>query len=176
MYSASRTVKQRRRINQREKMIEGIKKIETDVRNGMAYSSAIRLEDDEDEKEENCEIPAKKRAKTNNNQRTSVTGKKEATTCKCGGDDHRRITSSKCPWKGLSQKVVCKNYERRCEEMKRDANGQSTRSVHQIPAEEMRSDAKDPVECAPISVEMGTKQIVQSTGKFGANPTFSFAT
>jgi hypothetical protein len=54
--------------------------------------------------------------------------------------------------------------------MKRDGNDQSTRNVHQVPAEEMRSNAKDPVECTPISVEMGTKQIVQSTGKFWRQP------
>jgi hypothetical protein len=178
MYHARRRVKKRRRINQREKMIDGIIKMETDATAGMTYSSAMVLEQDEGENDDKCEEPARKRAKTNNNQRTSVTGKKEATSCKCGGDDHRRITSSKCPWKGLSQKVVCENYERRLKENKMDANiqsldanGQSTQNVQQVPAKEMRSDAKDPVKCTPISVEMSTHEKVQYTSKFWRQPT-----
>jgi hypothetical protein len=58
MYHAKKTVKQRRRINARQKMIDDVKKMEADVRDGMAYSSAIRLED-EDEDERNCKEPAK---------------------------------------------------------------------------------------------------------------------
>jgi hypothetical protein len=46
----------------------------------------------------------------------------------------------------------------------------STQNVHQVPAKEMRSDVKEPVERTPISVEMGTEQIVQSTGKFWCQP------
>jgi hypothetical protein len=35
----------------------------------------------------------------------------------------------------------------------------------------MRSDAKDPVKCTPISVEMSTHEIVQYTSKFWRQPT-----
>jgi hypothetical protein len=169
VYSGSKTVKQRRRIHQREKMIEGIMKMETDARNGMAYSSAIRLEDDEEEKEENCERQARKKAKTSNNPRTRVTREKEK-SCKCGGEDHMRTTSSKCPWQGLSPKVVCQNYEQRKKEMRHYAKGAGTAIVHKDPTEEMRSNVMDPVEGTSIPVEMGTGEIVQSTGKFWRQP------
>jgi hypothetical protein len=87
--------------------------------NGMAYSSAIRLDEDgEEEEEEGCQQSAKKKAKT-----AKTTKKKRRTIvkeggCKCGGLDHKRITSSVCPWKGLSKKEVRENYERRLDERK----------------------------------------------------------
>jgi hypothetical protein len=87
--------------------------MEADMKDGMVHSSAIHLKDNKEEKEENCEEPARKKAKTSSNQCTSVTRKKEAARCKCGGGDHKRITSSKkCPWKGLSTKIVCKIMSR----------------------------------------------------------------
>ncbi len=78
MYSAKKTMKQRRQINARQKMIEGVKKMEADVRDGMAYSSAIRLEDDDGE-ERDGEEPAKKKAKKtiNKKKRTSSSKKKK---------------------------------------------------------------------------------------------------
>jgi hypothetical protein len=51
--------------------------MEAHVRDGMVYSAAIHLKDDKEDKEENCEEPARKKAKTSNNQCTSVTRKKE---------------------------------------------------------------------------------------------------
>jgi hypothetical protein len=61
VYSATKTVKQRQQIKARQKMIDGVIKMEADLRDGMAYSSVIGLKDDKEEKEENCEKPARKR-------------------------------------------------------------------------------------------------------------------
>jgi hypothetical protein len=96
--------------------------------------------------------------------------RRKAASCKCGGDDHKRITSSKCPWKGLSTKVVCKNYEQRLKQMKLDAKGPATEIVHKDCMEEMRSDVKDPVKGMSIPGGKGTGKIVQSTGKFWRQP------
>jgi hypothetical protein len=62
----------------------------------MTYSSGIRIEEDE---EKECEQPATKKAKTDNNKkhiRKKEDSKKEV-WCKCGGCDHMRITLPKCP-------------------------------------------------------------------------------
>jgi hypothetical protein len=115
MYHAMKTVKQRRQINARQKMIDGVKKMEADIRDGMAYSSAICLED-EDEDERNCEEPAKKKKKTiNSNKRTSSRKKEEG--CKCGGRDHQRISAMEGAFNRWLQKIMrgeCKKCKR-CE-------------------------------------------------------------
>jgi hypothetical protein len=54
--------------------------------------------------------------------------------------------------------------------MRHYAKGAGTAIVHKAPTEEMRSNVKDPVEGTPIPVEMGTGEIVQSTGKFWRQP------
>jgi hypothetical protein len=97
-------------------MIEGTKKMELDAKEGREYSSGIRLRDvgkngDSEEKK------SKKKARTgepNNNQLTRRTAREQ---CKCGGDDHKRISSSRCPWKGLSKEEVTQNYEKRMSEI-----------------------------------------------------------
>jgi hypothetical protein len=72
VYSASKKVKQRHRINQREKMINGIKKMEKDAEAGMAYSSGICLEDDQEENDDNCEESSRKKARTINRNNVPV--------------------------------------------------------------------------------------------------------
>ncbi len=161
MYSAKKTVKQRRRINAGQKMIEGVKKMEANVRDGMAYSSAIRLEDDDGE-ERDGEEPAKKKAKKtiNKKKRTSSSKKKKEEGCKCGGRDHQRITSGKCPWKGLSTSEISENYERRVQKMKTDENDVST-------------DANDANVLLPATVtpcQDPTRHKVQSTSKYWREP------
>jgi hypothetical protein len=112
IYSGLRTTKRRRRILQREKMKEGTAKLEKDSKEGRGYSSGCRLrEEDEDNNEpvsEGC--PAKKRARTDN-KLTRTSGEE----CKCGGKDHKRISSMKCPWKGQSKEAVAQNYAKRLE-------------------------------------------------------------
>jgi hypothetical protein len=96
-------------------------------------ASAINLQDDDDddgddddddeEKSRNkgdwCEESVKKKAKTTNDNkdvRTKRRSKKEERKnegCKCGGRDHKRITSHKCPWQGLSASAVAANCEKR---------------------------------------------------------------
>jgi hypothetical protein len=80
------------------------------------YSLGIRLQDggkngDGEEKKRN-----KKKVRTgepNNNELTRHTAKEQ---CKCGGDGHKRISSSRCPWKGLSKEKMARNYGKRmCE-------------------------------------------------------------
>ena len=36
--------------------------------------------------------------------------RKSGDKCKCGGQDHRRVTSSKCPWQGQSKEEVAANW------------------------------------------------------------------
>jgi hypothetical protein len=122
--------------------------MEANVKDGMAYSSVIHLEDDKEEKEENCEEPARKKAKTSN----------------------KRITSSKCPWKGLLTKVVWENYEQRLKQMKVDAKGPATPILRKNCTEEMGGGVKGPVDATPIPSGKGTDEIVQSTGKFWRQP------
>jgi hypothetical protein len=49
------------------------------------------------------------------NNTARATGGQERTSheCKCGGRDHQRTTSTKCPWHNLSKSVVAGNYEER---------------------------------------------------------------
>jgi hypothetical protein len=35
------------------------------------------------------------------------------TECKCGSKDHRQMSLSRCPWKGLLKEEVAWNYEKR---------------------------------------------------------------
>jgi hypothetical protein len=54
----------------------------------------------------------KKKARTgepNNNPPTQCTAKE----CKCGGDDHKQISSLRCPWRGLAKVEVARKYEKR---------------------------------------------------------------
>jgi hypothetical protein len=150
-------VKQRQRIKQREKMIDRIKKMELDMEDGMMYSSGIRLEDDEEENDGNCEELARKkpRTPTNKNKCTSQTSRKEE-GCKCGGCDHQRITSTKFPWKGISTKSVSENYARRREEMKTDAN--------------------DPSEGTAVPSAIGTEELYTTLVIFWTNQNFAFVT
>jgi hypothetical protein len=99
VYSVSQTVKTRHRIHQRENMIIGIKKMEKDAEDGMAYLSGICLEDAQEDNDGNCDEADRKRERTttNKNKRTSLTSRKKEEECNCGGRDHQRITSSKCP-------------------------------------------------------------------------------
>jgi hypothetical protein len=109
IYSGLRHVKRRRRIKQRDSMIEGSKKLEEDAKAGMAYSSGIRMRDGDDEEGEE---PKKKRARKQGNNKLT---RKCSDECKCGGRDHQRTSSSKCPWKGLSKIQVAENYVKRLE-------------------------------------------------------------
>ncbi len=61
---------------------------------------------------EDC--PAK-RARKDNNKLSWTSGEE----CKCGGKDHKRISSSKCPWKGQSKEAVAQNYVKRLEGLER---------------------------------------------------------
>jgi hypothetical protein len=115
MYSGLRSVKRRRRMKQRDRMIEGTRKMELDAKEGRGYSSGIRMRDESKDGQSEEKKRKKKRARTettNDNQLTRTT----RTECKCGGSDHKRITSLRCPWRGLSKVEVARNYEKRmCE-------------------------------------------------------------
>ncbi len=109
IYRGHRVVKKRRRINNRNRMVEGCLKMEEDAKDGRAYSSGIRLCDENEEGQQ----PRTKKAKKQHNNKQLTGG------CKCGGQDHKRISSTKCPWKGLSKSEVASNYEERLKEMKK---------------------------------------------------------
>ena len=127
IHQGLKTVRLDRRIVARTKMIEGVAKQEKDVKEGRAYASGIGLEVASDatndllnEKRLSGEPTIKKkRANTeteayNNNKRTT------SSTCKCGGRDHKRVSSKDCPWKGLSKDEISK----KCAERKVSENVQ----------------------------------------------------
>ncbi len=103
-------------MKQRDRMIEGTKKMEIDAKEGRGYCSGIRMRDEGKKEDSEEKERRKKTARTgeaNNNPLTRRT----STECKCGGDDHKRISSSRCPWKGLSKVEVARNYEKRMSEI-----------------------------------------------------------
>jgi hypothetical protein len=69
-------------------MIDIIKKMEIDVKDGMAYSSAICLEDKVGESDKKCEQPASKQSRQTNNTLT-MTRERQRVGCRCGGEDHQ---------------------------------------------------------------------------------------
>jgi hypothetical protein len=100
-------------------MIEGTKKMEEDAKEGRDYSSGIRLHEDNEAEGENR--PRKKRQTKDNNQLTT-TAQRSSEGCRCGGVDHKQISSLKCPWKGMSKSEVSENYaQRQKEKMKETA-------------------------------------------------------
>jgi hypothetical protein len=68
--SGLQTVKRRLRIQQRDKMIEGTKKMEEEAKEGRDYSSGIHLREDDEAEGENR--PRKKRQTKDNNQLTTT--------------------------------------------------------------------------------------------------------
>jgi hypothetical protein len=146
IYCGRRDVKRRRRIKQRDSMIEGSRKLEEDAKAGMAYSSGIRMRDDDGENEES-EGPRKKKARTKDGNKLTRNSSDE---CKCGGKDHKRTSSLKCPWKGLTRMQVAEKYMKRIEE-KVD--------------EDKSTNIGTTIEPTGIPVE-GEINLVQSTGKF----------
>jgi hypothetical protein len=133
MYSGLKRVKKQHRVAATIKMIDGVEQMKLDAKEGRCYASGIIAEDDKE-----GEGPARKRARGQaDNLRTSP---KE---CKCGAQDHQRVTSRNCPWKGLPKKEIMENYERRLKEWEvREKNTMATSCT-------------DP-----------TEEIVQSTSEF----------
>jgi hypothetical protein len=127
MYSGLRTVKRRRRMKQRDRMIEGTAKMEKDAKEGRGYSSGVRMRDDtknEDSEERKRNKKKARTAKQNNNTLTGQAGKE----CKCGGDDHQRVSSVNCPWKGLTKVEVARKYKKRMSEIVVPRNSDENRS------------------------------------------------
>jgi hypothetical protein len=162
MYCGLRKVKLRRRTKQRDRMIEGTKKMELDAKEGRGYSSGIRMR--EERKEEDGEERTRKKKKTKTgNERNNALTRQTKRQCKCGGDDHRRITSLKCPWYGLSRVEVAQNYEKRMNEnvasLNCDENGSQPTAEPTLEATEK------------LKRELGdSEEHVQSTSKyFGAS-------
>ncbi len=58
----------------------------------------------------------KKTARTGETSNNPLT-RRTANECKCGGDDHKRISSLRCPWRGLSRVEVTQNYEKKMSEI-----------------------------------------------------------
>jgi hypothetical protein len=109
MYSGLKSVKLRRRLKARTKMIEGVAKMEVDLEEGRCYSTGIVLENEDDQQ---GEPPARKKGRRNN----PLTNAKQV--CKCGGEDHQRVSSKNCPWKGWSKKMISENYGKRMKDMR----------------------------------------------------------
>jgi hypothetical protein len=100
----------------------------------------------ENEETEESERPKKKRAKgthDNNNKPT----RKSKEECKCGGKDHKRPTSSKCPWQGLSPVEVSENYGKLLEKRVREQSCQPkinepTENTVEVVAEEVTEEGE----------------------------------
>jgi hypothetical protein len=116
MYFGQRTVKRRRRIKNREAMATGAKKLEDDAKEGRAYSSGMRMRDENGVEGEGSETRPIKRARTTNNNKLTRTS---GDGCKCGAKDHKRTSSSQCPWYGMPRKEVAANYAQRLTESAR---------------------------------------------------------
>jgi hypothetical protein len=115
MYSGLRKVKRRRRIKQRDRMIEGTAKMDLDAKEGMGYSSGGRMRDESNDG--NSEETKRKRKKTRTDKHANSTHTRATKAeCKCGSEDHKRISSKSCPWKGLSKVEVAQKYEQRLRE------------------------------------------------------------
>jgi hypothetical protein len=108
MYSGKKKVRLLRWPAARTKMENGVKKMIDDAKAGRGYASGIRVRGEEED-DVAGESPARKKVR-HNNPLTNTQG------CKCGATDHKRVTSSCCPWKGLSKIEVKKNYEKRMRE------------------------------------------------------------
>jgi hypothetical protein len=151
-------VKLDRRLALRKLMIEGCKKQEKDIEEGLAYSSGMRMADENEGESEGEERPTKKARKATDNSNKRTTG----ATCRCGGQDHKRITSKACPWKGLSQKEISEKYAVRINE--EETNEASEKSAEHAGGMLDPTDA----DCAeqPTTVPTGKDEvIVQSTSK-----------
>jgi hypothetical protein len=144
-------------------MIEGTKKMELDAKEGRGYSSGIRMRDENKDRQSEEKKRKKKRARTetaNDNQLTRTT----RTECKCGGSDHKRITSLRCPWRGLSKVEVAQNYEKRkseiivppvCDENPVDSTTEPTSEATE----------KDPPVCDENPVDPTTEPTSEATEK-----------
>jgi hypothetical protein len=126
-------------------MVEGTKKLKEDALDGMEYSSGLRMREENDETEES-ERPKKKRARGShdNNNKPTRNSKEE---CKFGGRDHKRPTSSKCPWQGLSQVEVSENYGKRLEKRVREQSceptiNEPTENTVEVVAEEVTEEGE----------------------------------
>ena len=89
-------------------MSEGVTKMELDLKEGRCYETGIRLEKDDDLE---GETPVTKKVRHNN----PLTSAQQE--CKCEAQDHKRVSSKNCPWKGLSKKEVLQNSENRVRDM-----------------------------------------------------------
>ena len=149
-------------MKQRDRMIEGTKKVELDAKEGRGYSSGIRMRDENKDGQSEEKKRKKKRARTepaNDNQLTRTT----RTECKCGGSDHKRITSLRCPWRGLSKVEVAQNYAQRLSE------NDFARNCDPNPDDPSTEPLSDPTERRKGESGDGEEH-VQSTSKyFGAS-------
>jgi hypothetical protein len=104
-YSGLASTKRRRCINQRDRMIDGTKKMEEDAKDGgRGYSSGIHMQNGNKDSENG---PPRKKA------RLALGKTKE---CKCGKKDHMRVSPGSCPWRGLSKVEVTRKYALRLAE------------------------------------------------------------
>jgi N-acetylmuramoyl-L-alanine amidase CwlA len=74
-------------------------------------------------------------------------------SCRCGGRDHKRITSKNCPWFGLSKAQILEKCAENDEKMKEKNNVEST---------------LENLKCTATLVRVPTNDLeenVQSTGK-----------
>jgi hypothetical protein len=124
MYSGLKKTKLQRRLKARTKMSEGVSKMELDVEEGRAYSSGIGVEGDIEE-DTDGQPRANKRAKKAKDNNT-LTG------CRCGSLEHQRVSSKKCPFKGMSNKEI----DKRIKEMNLTRQTGSTETVSGEPTEE----------------------------------------
>jgi hypothetical protein len=109
IYKGEKSVKRRRRLAATMKMTDGCTKMKEDAEAGACYGTGICVEGEDDVE---VEVQPKKKRARRNNPLTSA----QQVGCKCGGLDHSRVNSKKCPWRGLSKKEHEAKYENRMKE------------------------------------------------------------
>jgi hypothetical protein len=112
-YSGLATTKRRRRINQRDRMIDGTKKMEEDAKDGRGYSSGIHMRDGENKDSEKGSTRKKARTEGEGNIPLTRVASGKTKECKCGRKDHMRVSAGACPWRGLSKLEVTRKYAQR---------------------------------------------------------------
>jgi hypothetical protein len=181
IYSRLREVKRRRRRYQRDRMIEGARKMEEDAVAGREYSTGIRLREEDDGMEVSAgEQRGRKQRRTREAHDDKRTRRVSRGECKCGGTDHKRITSSKCPWSQLPKEEVARNYEQRMRTSAepQNLNCREDMAVGNVPGNQNTGPGSIPtgnpvdvmstgipVEVVPLEVACEERESVQSTGE-----------
>jgi hypothetical protein len=173
MRQGRKQVKLDRRIAIRKSILKGIDELEKDKEEGRAYESGIRMagDDDNENDKQSGEPRAKKRAKTGATKDNNKKEKRTASlSCRCGGQDHKRISSQNCPWKGLSEKEIAEKYAVRINEQEMNEESKQEEANEASTGNDVTSTRDiiipDPTRVSTADPTGRVGKIVQWTSKF----------